>query len=52
VGAWTIDDALRMQAARAPWLSTVDGAKCASAVDEFLHAAFPDLDPPSWDTAS
>jgi hypothetical protein len=49
--AWTVDDALRVQAALARWLSTADGAKCAYAVDEFLHAASQKMEPPSWERA-
>src|SRR4051794_22313389 len=48
---WTVDDALRMQGALARWLSTGDGVKCSYAIDDFLHVAFPGIDPPTWDRA-
>lgn len=50
-GTWTIDDALRMQAALARWLATGDGAKCAYAIGDFMHARWPEISPPSWDRA-
>jgi hypothetical protein len=50
-GTWTVDDALRMHAALARWLSSSDGAKCAYAVEEFLYAASPGVEPPSWERA-
>jgi hypothetical protein len=51
VSSWTVDDALRMQATLARWLSTADGAKCAYAIEEFLHAGYPEIEPPSWERA-
>jgi hypothetical protein len=47
MSTWTVDDALRMQTALARWLSTDDGIKCSYAVDDFLHVAFPGIDPPT-----
>jgi hypothetical protein len=34
VSSWTVDDALRIRAALAKWLPTLDGAKCAYAIGD------------------
>jgi hypothetical protein len=37
----TVDDALRMHATLARWLSTGDGSRCAFAIGELIHSHFP-----------
>ncbi|GAA4470370.1 hypothetical protein GCM10023170_087110 [Phytohabitans houttuyneae] len=40
-----------MQAALARWLATGDGAKCAYAIGEFMHAGWPEIEPATWERA-
>jgi hypothetical protein len=51
VSSLTVDDALRMQATLARWLSTGDGAKCSYAIGELIHSRFPGIEPPTWERA-
>jgi hypothetical protein len=51
VNKWSVDDALRAQAALAAWLLTGDGAKCAYAVEDALHSQSATSEPPTWERA-